>query len=389
MYYLIIQKTKMAVAELETKPEDNLAIDSPEIEQAHESVLAVLLERQSSGYKRGVDNDGRKIGLTFDMGAYAGVISLAMAKKLETAGLLEYIDAFYGLSAGGVNAAFAATGQIKEGIDTYMNLMPDKGLVQLFPMRKTVMDLNVLREAITEDHPLKVNELMRGGIPVVIGITDMDSPYQRAVAVKSTDTNPEHPEQFIDALIRGCNYPILAGGPILDQNGRKNTDGGMAWTSAMELAAQDGCTHILSLANNVPLDLEKSRTLVSRPAGHLITKIGQRYIEEGGTKRPPTYSIAEKIFNPIGTYLDDLMSTLSGDKSEHIHDYKNVVRDRLEPPHIFTEEFYKYQGAQVERIYPQDLPELPGMLTKDKKRLRLGIKAARLSVRGALKRAQV
>jgi hypothetical protein len=94
-----------------------------------ESVLKLLLERVDRGYRRGIDNDGHKIGLAFDPGGLAGVVSEAMAKKLSITGVLDCVDGFYGLSAGGLNAIYTAAGQIDDGMDCYVNLMPDNKLI--------------------------------------------------------------------------------------------------------------------------------------------------------------------------------------------------------------------------------------------------------------------
>jgi hypothetical protein len=385
----------MTTTELQPKLDDFTETETtdPEHEKDHESVLAVLLERQKIGYQRGVDNDGRKVGISFDMGSYGGIISLAMVRKLQVAGLLDCVDGFYGLSSGGVNAAFAATGQVKEGMDTYLNLMPDNGLIkpgQLFPPRLPQMDLDVLRNAITKDHPLDLEKLVVKGAPaVVIGATDIDDPYHRNKVYKTSELDPEHPEEFIDQLVLGCNYPILAGGPLKAKNGNKTTDAGMAWESAMEIAASDGCTHILSLANLPPLKKSSERRVPAKILNSLISKAGQHYIDTQGTKRPSIYSFRERISNPVGVFLEDFYLTLSGDGTDYSHhDYKRIVKSRDEAPYIFSEEFYKYHGAQVERIYPPDLEGLPGLMTPEKKQLRLGIKAGRLSIRESLKTAQ-
>lgn len=385
------------MATIEAEPLTELLVDekktSPELEKGHESVLAVLLERQSNGYRRGLDNDGRKVGIAFDFGSYGGVISLAMARKLQIAGLLDFVDGFYGLSSGGVNAAFAATGQVKEGMDTYLNLMPDKGLIkpgELSSGKMPRMDLGVLREAITQDHPLDFDKLTEKGAPVVvIGAADIDDPYHRNKLFRSSDIDPEHPEEFIEQLILGCNYPILAGGPIEGKDGHRYTDAGMAWESAMELAAADHCTHILSLANSPPLKKAHERQMPAKLLNLLVAKTGQHYVDSQGVKRPPTFSLKEKVFNPVGSFLEDFYLTFSGDGSDYSsHDYKTIVKARDAEPYIFSESFYRYHGAQVERIYPPALEGLPGLMTPEKKQLRLGIKAGRLAVRQPLRNAR-
>src|SRR5665213_910494 len=253
----------------------------PEKERLPESVLKILMDRKERGYRRGIDNDGRKVGLTFDPGAYSGVVSLAMARKLQAAGLLECVDAFYGLSAGGVNAAYAAMGQLKEGMDTYVNLMPDNGLLQfpsLFPPKSLKMDLDVLRQAVYEQHPLKIKELIDSKIPVVVGVSDLSNPDNPAKMFKSTEADSRNPNEFIEQMIMGCNLPFIAGSPIQDSEGHKYTDATMAWSSPVELAIRDGCTEVLSLANFAPPPQE-IKTLKSKLATIVTGQVGNRYLE--------------------------------------------------------------------------------------------------------------
>jgi len=383
--------------ETEAKPDNK-----PEIEESYESVLKLLLERKQNGYRRGIDNDGHKIGLAFDAGAYAGVVSLAMARKLQVAGLLDYVDAFYGLSAGGVNAAYAATGQIKEGMDAYVNLMPDNNLVELpsiwqilLRKKKIKMDLNVLRKAIYKDHPLKIDELFESKVPVIVGVTDLTDPYHADRMFRSTDA--EKPEEFIEQLIAGCNLPVIAGGPIVGKDGHQYTDGTMAWANSVELAMKDGCTEVLSLANSaVSSDEDKSirSKVVGTAAGSIAGVIGNQYLVN---KRPDevhddirakeTKLLLDKLRHPLEHLVE---SITDGDITYTPQKYQEVLarkrKSELDYSHgVFVKKNASWRGdVTVERIYPPDIAGLPELLTADKKRLRIGIRAGRLAIRKSM-----
>lgn len=389
----------MPVIELEPKTDQILDYlnASPETEKSPESVLAILLERQAHGYRRGIDDDGHKIGLAFDPGGLAAIVSVAMARKLEIEGLLECVDAFYGLSAGGLNAAYAAAGQIKDGVDLYGNVAPDNRLVEfkrLMPGGRPLMDLDVLRAAITKAHPLDLSKITgHDGVPVVIGLTDMDNPALRGVVVKSTDFDREHQTEFLDRLITGCNYPIAAGGPMKGEDGSKYTDGGMGFVSALDLAVQDGCTHILSLANSPQGQAGEKKPIAGRVFSSLLTQAGQQYINIKGKKVqiPKEERFSRKILNPMSSLNDYLLGVLSlglmDDRTDwHYNEFVGIAGRRNGWPYTMQEPFSEHLGAIVERIYPPDIPELPGMLTMDKRKLHRGTVAGRLAMRKSLQK---
>src|SRR3990167_8892781 len=100
----------MPTVELAPTPLHPLLIPPETHEFGPESLtpVAILQKRKESGYKPGEDDDGHKVGLAMDPGGYAGVVSLAMAAELDKQGLLDYVDGYYGLSVGNVNAIYVA-----------------------------------------------------------------------------------------------------------------------------------------------------------------------------------------------------------------------------------------------------------------------------------------
>lgn len=373
---------------IETPTPVSEQVDSPEQEKIPESVIKLLLARKETGYRRGIDDDGRKIGLAFDAGAYAGVVSLAMARELQEAGLLDYVDAFYGNSAGGINAAYAATGQIEEGIDTYVNLMPDNKLVELPTARNPrmpKMDLNVLRDALYRGHPLKIKELMDSKVPVVVGVTNLSSPYMPAKMFKSTEVDPKHPEEFIEQMVMGCNLPGIAGGPIKDKSGHEYTDATLAWSSPVELAIADGCTDVLSLANSAISTDEPS--LGAKTAVRAAGAAGSQYM---AAKAPKVFKdeireqkLLWKLTHPLQYVAESVMS----EGPSVFPNYSDTLRKAVDTERNYRKGLFNENGVTVERIYPPDVPGLPELLTTDKARLNVGIKSGQLALSKALKAA--
>lgn len=370
--------------------------EAAELERQPESVINLLLERVERGYRRGIDDDGHKIGLAFDPGGLAGVVSAAMARKLSLTGVLEVVDGFYGLSSGGFNALYAASGQLQEGIEIYKDLAPDNGLVKpakLIPPRLPEMNLEVLRDALYASRPIDVRKIVEQEIPVVIGATDLSQPLERPVMFRSTDLDPEHADRLIEQALAGGHIPVVSGEPI-KENGHIYTDATMTWASTIELARKDGCTDVLSLAN-----LARSEKSVvgrkERIATYLTGKIGDKYLDKHSPKLPPlnvtirSVGLKSWIFHPFGTMGDILLDMIGGDRSIwDVRKYNDTLKRKVAAEKQFDEDVFIVDGVNVERLYPPAIPGLPELLTMDKKKLRVGIRAGRLAIRRALQEAQ-
>jgi predicted patatin/cPLA2 family phospholipase len=362
-----------------------------ETERQPESVIKLLLDRVERGYRRGVDDDGHKVGLAFDPGGLAGVVGQAMAQKLEPTGILNCVDAFYGLSAGGLNALYTAAGQLQEGIDCYVDLMPDNGLVSmptLLPPRLPKMDLEVVRDALYKERRVDVEKISKEKVPVVIGATDLTAPTRRAVIFRSTDNDPNHPELILDQAIAGSHIPKVAGEPVTLGDGRQYTDATMSWSNTVELARADGCTDVLSLAN-LALDIDKLES-DSKSAEFLIGHLGDRYLDNNGPKLPKPYqgpTFKEYLSHPINSVEQRILDSLGGDTGDYwdIKRYTDVLKRKSASQKNFKDRLFIDEGLNVERIYPPDIPELPELLTMDKKRLLTGVKAGSIAVKIALR----
>jgi hypothetical protein len=363
-----------------------------ETERQPESVIKLLLQRVERGYRRGIDDDGHKIGLTFDAGGLAGVVSQAMAKKLSLTGVLDCVDGFYGLSAGGLNALYTAAGQSQEGLDLYSTYMPDNNLVEaarLLPPRLPKMDLGLVRDALLNSRPVNVKKIVDEKIPVIVGATDLSAPLKRPVMFRSTDVDPAHPELFVEQVIAGAHLPLIAGEPIKLSDGHQYTDATMSWTSSIELAQADGCTDVLSLANLPQLEKETGNRK-AKVAEFITGKIGDKYLDKHSPKLPSPNSfpvLKEWILRPFHSTASWLLeSAIDGTWEWDIKSYKDTLKRKADASEQFSESNFIVDGVNVERLYPPDIPNLPELLTMDKKKLRVGIRGGRLAVRGALEK---
>lgn len=313
------------------------AFDDPEKHEGILRLLKILQDRKANDYEAGSFSDGRKVGLAFEGGAYAGVVGLKMAEKLAEAGLLDYVDGYYGVSVGAVNAIYAATRQFQDGYDSYM-IMPGRFSPELPKVGRINMD--ILRQAITKDYPVDFTRL-NAKVPVVIGATRLED--SQAVKFKSTDTDPklkkrDNELRFIERLMEGAHTPLLSrGGTALYEDGYHYSDAVQTWGSSAELAVEDGCSDVIVLDNVLPKDEIK-------PGAWAMTV--DRYM---------------KYFN-------------ADVKQEEL--YSTQLRNRTKTTRNLK--------ANVQSIFPENLPGLPDYLTSDRERLGIGMDAAELAIQKLL-----
>lgn len=300
--------------------------------------IEVLSRRAGSGYQPGIDNDGHKIGITFEAGGYSSVISLAMASELDQAGLLSRADALYGLSSGAVNAAYAAADQITEGLDTYVRIMPDEKFASFRRgIKKPVVDISLLEKVLRAYHPLNTEKLHDEN-EVVFGLTRLED--RRALTTKTSRLDPD---ETVDWLLRGCHLPIVAG-PAPTDGIYHYADAALSHYSSIHLAINDGCTEIVSLANQTA-----RRHKVARPVGSLVGR------------------------------------WMNGYSIVPVPDFNSFCRKKTEALDEVSKERFVKAGVMVLRCYPEDTGNLPGLLTGDKERLRQAVAAGQSSVEEMLR----
>ncbi len=317
--------------------------------------IGILERRKESGYRPGEDEDGHKVGLAMDPGGYAGVVSLAMAAELDKLGLLDYVDGYYGVSVGNINALYVATKQFEEGLDVYTDLMPGRFSTK----RKSGLPqahLDVLEQAIMKDRPFKPERLPEK-VPVVIGVTRLDT-SDKKVKFRSSDMPIG---EFIKWALRGCHLPGLMPKPEQAEDGHYYSDSTLTWMSAIELAEEDGCTEIISLANVLP----KKRGLPGKMAVGAMKKYGDWFMNQ--------YDPEAKDKNPL------LASSIEEGRYEQLIELKESLGD-----HIRGTLFIDDNGAVVERLYPHQMEGLPGLMTSERRSMVTGMHAGALAVQNHL-----
>jgi len=367
-----------------------LVQERAEFERQPESVIKLLLDRVQRGYRRGIDDDGHKVGLAFDAGGMAGVVSGAMAQELEPTGILNVVDGFYGLSAGGFNALYIAAGQIQEGIGIYTDVFPDNGFIDMpkvVPPQKPTMSLDVLRDTVYKTRKLNVKKIVEEKIPVILGATDLSDPLKRPVIFRSTDLRPEEADKLIEQAIAGSHIPVVAGEPVALENGKRYTDATMSWSSTVELARTDGCTDVLSLSNSAFDSKEPSSGMKS--ATFVIGRFGDRYLDKNSPELPKLYqgpSLGEWVFHPLDSLARRICDAIVGDTGWYwdVNKYSDVLKRKTESEKLFRNQVFVEDGVNVERVYPPDIPELPELLTMDRKRLLAGVRAGSLAVKNTI-----
>lgn len=320
-------------------------IRSREIESEAITPLERLQERREAGYRPGIDNDGHKIGLAMDAGGYAGVVGLSEAEELNRQGLLDYIDSIYGLSVGTINALYTATRQFEDGRYVYTELMPGNFTKRFSPK----VNLGALEEAVYHDRPLQLDKLP-SNIPVVIGITRLEK-----FAPIMMRSNEMSSEEFLKWCLRACHLPYFADGPTPAEDGNHYSDSTLSWLSPIELAIKDGCTDVVSLSNSRP-----SQSTASKRAFFIgIGKAGDAFVGK---------------YDPEAD-VKNILDAASGQGN-----YERLVRYKEEAANHFRGTLWEEGETVIERIYPENIGKLPGLLTMERKRLITGIDAGRLAV---------
>jgi len=330
--------------------------ESKEAQRELESPLRLLEQRKEMGYRPGIDDDGHTIGLAMDPGGYTGIVGLAMAKELADAGLLDYVDGYYGLSVGGVNAAYTATRQFEDGFKVYKDLMPGR-FTRRFSLK---VDLGVVEQAIEEDTPLKTDRFNEHA-PIVLGATRLED--FKPLIIRS---NQMTPEEFKEWMLRCCHLPYIAGPPPMDKDGNHYSDSTLSWLSPIELAQKDGCTDVISLANAVA-DKPPKKSKITTWSGKIGSKAALKAADAFINKH-----------DPDATAQDIMLASLDEGR------YERLIKFKEEAQKHFKGSLFEDNGTVVERIYPLALKDLPELLTDDRRRLIIGQRAGELAVKRAL-----
>ena len=129
-----------------------------------------------------------------------------------------------------------------------------------------------------------------------------------------------------------------------------------------------------------------------KSATFVIGRFGDRYLDKNSPKLPKwgyqPSSWGERLFHPLNSFERRILAGLAGDTGKYIYDidkYTDVLKRKAESEQLFREQAFVQGGVNVERLYPPDMPELPELLTMDRKRLLAGVRAGSLAVKNTLR----
>jgi predicted patatin/cPLA2 family phospholipase len=306
--------------------------------------LRVLQARVAGGdYAPGSQVDGFKVGLCLDGGASQGITSLGMGTALAEEGLLSVADGIYGDSAGAVNGAYLVADQLETAKDFYF-WSGEKTL----DMRRVLkgrwpIDRNIVTGTLTDDAPLDTDRALRSELPLAIGVTNVSDYTADRVSNKKITSGSE----LIEWLARSTRLPIFAGiKPMYDKADTAWADGGLSWTSLEQMAIDDGCTHVISLASKRYRRFHTGQRLV-RGATYVIGK----WLEQYGQGTLEQYQ----------AFITEQARTLD-----------------WQPGGVM------YQGSRIDRYYPVGTEALPARSTRKRERLLQGHGIGRATIHSAL-----
>ncbi len=206
-----------------------------------ESVQALLLSRRQRGYRAGVDDDGARVGLVVEGGAFRAVHSAGAVFALHRLGFQQVFDGVYGTSSGAINAAYFLAGQVEWATLCYYRHLATR---QLFnPLRwPDLGDIHWLFDLwIDGENPLDVGAVMRSRSDFYISATDIETAETRYFSNRT-----DRPEVVVPALKASCSTPLF----VSNQeriDGRLYNDGMVRASLPVAKAIDDGCTHLLAL----------------------------------------------------------------------------------------------------------------------------------------------
>lgn len=325
------------------------------------TTLDVLRKRQEAGYVRGSRSDGNFVAIALGQGGWAGEVSIGEYMELDRAGLADQADILIGSSVGCLIATYMATKQYRDGLNVFVEFMPERGRI---PKMDSLMD------AVFRYYPIKFDRLPKD-LPIVISLTDLDQFGAKLIRSDKID-----PVEFEKLTIKACHQAYVGGKPPLlkgeGMEGKRVSDSALSVANTAKLAELISdqykdlrITHLLSLENI----RQAKNTPMNRLAAEAFNRPLDAYIRYYDSTAKP-----EDVFT----------ASLSGGQFSDIRAYKK----EFEGPTVsdtFTTKSEKGHEIVVERVYPADLENLPGLFMlnikeRGKRKLRRGYDAGRIAM---------
>lgn len=205
-------------------------------------MLRILLERAARGpagrAAEGWD-DGCELALGIEGGGMATSMCAGMAWALEQLGLIRCFDSVYGVSSGGLIAAYAAAGRMESAVE----MLPRTCSREFVDLRRAlrrrpVLSLDYLF-ALVAEYPL-------GDAP------PQPPPDLRLLAAGVDDGRLHTLRGFADidelrlALRAGCAIPVISRETVT-LRGHELADGGLIESVPFRTPLEQGATHVLAL----------------------------------------------------------------------------------------------------------------------------------------------
>lgn len=243
------------------------ALWEPRASQDVESpVLRALLERAARHPHRAPQEgwgDGRTIALGIEGGGLATSMCAGMAWALERLGLVHAFDRVYGVSSGGLIAAYAAAGRMSAAVE----LLPRTCSREFVDLRRALRRRPVLSLdhlfGLVDEHPL--------------GDAPPTAPPDLRLLVAGVDDGRLHTlrgfsglDELRLALRACCAIPVISRETVM-LRGHELADGGLIESVPFRTPLAEGATHVLAL---------RSRDLAYRkgPRGRLYGVAEDRVI---------------------------------------------------------------------------------------------------------------
>jgi predicted patatin/cPLA2 family phospholipase len=202
--------------------------------------LRLLLDRAAAGRR----DDGHRVVLAIEGGGNRGAISGAMAGVLHDAGVVPFLDAVYGSSAGSLTGAWLLSADPHRGLRAWADPSSYAAYTRLSNIvrRRPVVDLEGLIEEFY-DRSLGLDAAAVLASPVEFHplATDVDTG-------ESADLHPlVRDKAMLHAAMRAsATLPILAGKPVT-LHGHRYLDAGLSEAVPFDTPIADSATHIVVL----------------------------------------------------------------------------------------------------------------------------------------------
>lgn len=217
---------------------------------AHHPVLRALLERKRSGSTPGRRSDGLRIALAVEGGGMRGVISAGATGEILRMGFADCFDVVYGSSAGAMNLTYYLARQ-PEGVAAYQEDLVGGEFLDLMRIAARsstsapAMDVSYLVDGVMDgvtNRGLRWDRIIDSPVPLKVVATSLDT--LTPVVLEGPFADVEDLKQCLKA---SAAVPVFAGAAPVVHRGHRLVDAAVMEPVPVNVAAADGCTHVLVL----------------------------------------------------------------------------------------------------------------------------------------------